>query len=334
MKKRIVAILAATICIFGAVCAFAQGSGYNLKYSIDINLTQNQVMIYEKDENGNYTKPYKTFVCSVGETTPEGEFYTTDKYIWRFLFGDVYGQYATRITGHILFHSVPYYKQDKSTLEYEEYNKLGTTASMGCIRLTVEDAKWIYDNCPSGTRVRMFRSDEKMPLEKPVAQKLDLSDTVMRNWDPTDPDARNPWIGYEDRKELEKLGLTTQNLEISAGDKVYTKDVLIKNDAYYLPLNDINQIFKALGLKADNEIIAGAAISIDKSVEVKESEIQKIRYDNYTLNENKVIVVLNSKKLKTTALAYKNEPILNLNTICFMADINFKIKDGKMNFIK
>jgi lipoprotein-anchoring transpeptidase ErfK/SrfK len=68
------------------------------------------------------------------------------------LCGNVYGQYACRITGSILFHSVPYEKQDKSTLEWWEYDKLGETASLGCIRLTVEDAKWIYDNCAKGTR--------------------------------------------------------------------------------------------------------------------------------------------------------------------------------------
>ena len=141
----------------------AKASGY--PYYITVNLTDNIVTVYEQNASGAFTVPKKAFVCSGGWGTPEGTFRTTDKYTWRILFGNVYGQYATRINGHILFHSVPYFKKDKGTLEYEEYNKLGETASAGCIRLTAADAKWIYDNCPVGTTVRMYRGEVKEPLQ-------------------------------------------------------------------------------------------------------------------------------------------------------------------------
>lgn len=148
MKKRIIrGLLFCLLLCSLSVTAFA-GEKEKHPYSVAVNLTENIVTVYEKDEKGDYTVPVKAFLCSVGESTPEGTFQTIEKYDWRYLFGDVWGQYATRITGHYLFHSVPYFEKDKSTLEYEEYNKLGTTASMGCIRLTVKDAKWIYDNCP------------------------------------------------------------------------------------------------------------------------------------------------------------------------------------------
>ena len=109
--------------------------------------------------------------------------------------GNVYGQYACRITGSILFHSVPYEKKDKSTLEWWEYDKLGTKASLGCIRLKVEDAKWIYDNCVPGTKVEFYTSSNPGPLGKPTAQKI-TEDEEVRNWDPTDPDPNNPWKKY------------------------------------------------------------------------------------------------------------------------------------------
>ena len=32
-------------------------------------------------------------------------------------------------------------------------SNLGRKASHGCIRLKIDDAKWIYDNCPYGTTV-------------------------------------------------------------------------------------------------------------------------------------------------------------------------------------
>ena len=117
----------------------------------------------------------------------------TDKYVWRALNGGVYGQYATRITGSYLFHSVPYYRQDKSTLETGEYNKLGSRASAGCVRLCVRDVKWIYDHCASGTIVTLYDdSNLQEPLMKPNAIRIP---TNSRNagWDPTDPDGRNPW---------------------------------------------------------------------------------------------------------------------------------------------
>ena len=163
-------------------------------YYIKVNRTQNIVIIYTKDSNGGYTVPYKAMVCSVGmnNATPTGTYNTTDKYTWRLLSGNVYGQYATRITGHYLFHSVPYVTQNKADLEYDEFNKLGEAASLGCIRLSVEDAKWIYDNCPKGTTVTIYDSNEPEPLAKPTPIRIDTNDS-RRVWDPTDPDPSNPW---------------------------------------------------------------------------------------------------------------------------------------------
>lgn len=59
---------------------------------------------------------------------------------------------------------MPYQQKDKSTLEWWEYDKLGTKASLGCIRLKVEDAKWIYDNCIPGTKVEFYSSATPGPL--------------------------------------------------------------------------------------------------------------------------------------------------------------------------
>ncbi len=123
----------------------------------------------------------------------------TNKYTWRLLEGNVYGQYACRIVGSILFHSVPYEKKDKATLEWWEYDKLGTKASLGCIRLKVIDAKWIYDNCISGTKVEFYSDTNPGPLGKPTADKI-TDDEEVRNWDPTDPDKKNPWPEYLKKK--------------------------------------------------------------------------------------------------------------------------------------
>ena len=165
-------------------------------YYIKVNYTANVVTIYTKDNEGKYTIPVKAMVCSTGTATPRsGVYKMSDKYRWHELNGGVYGQYCSRITGHILFHSVPYKTNSPDTLKYTSYDKLGTTASAGCIRLTVADALWIYSNCPSGTYVEFYSSSNPGPLGKPSAQKIS-SNVTCRNWDPTDPLSNNPWHTY------------------------------------------------------------------------------------------------------------------------------------------
>lgn len=188
------------------------------KYYIKVNNQANVVTIYKKDSNGYYTVPCKAMVCSIGTSTPEsGVYKTSDKYTWRKLFGHtegtyVYGQYATRIVKSILFHSVPYQNpNDPSSLEYWEYDKLGTKASAGCIRLTVEDAKWIYDNCAKGTQVEFYSSEDPGPLGKPTAQKISNESAEVRGWDPTDPSGSNPWKTYNANKQTQQNNNKNQN---------------------------------------------------------------------------------------------------------------------------
>lgn len=148
-------------------------------------------------------------ICSTGRDTPAGVFSISDKYVWRLLVGDVFGQYASRICSDILFHSVPYYTQDKGDLETAEYNKLGTKASLGCIRLKVEDCKWIYDNCPPGTIVEIYDDEANPgPLGKPTISEIPLT----AKWDPTDPDSRNPWSFH-----VKSLTISEENVTIERG---------------------------------------------------------------------------------------------------------------------
>ena len=199
-------------------------------YYITVNVAQNTVTIYEDVAE----TAIKAFACSVGEETPLGSFRTSSQYQWRPLFGDVYGQYATRITGHILFHSVPYLEMEKDTLEYEEYNKLGETASAGCIRLTTADAKWIYDNCPAGTRVDIYESQNAEPITPAKPVRIGTND-VRKGWDPTDPDEDNPW-------QREKVSVAFQ-----AGSVPQEIDLYVKDDSYYIAGQDAKTVFALMG---------------------------------------------------------------------------------------
>ncbi len=88
-----------------------------------------------------------------------------DRSEWCLMVDGTWGQYAYRINGPIMFHSVPYYEREKDTLEYDEYNKLGEAASLGCVRLSVIDAKWIFDNCKWGTEVEIYDDEDPGLLE-------------------------------------------------------------------------------------------------------------------------------------------------------------------------
>lgn len=159
-------------------------------WEILVNNATNTVTVYQ---NG---VPVRNMICSTGSGTPGGGTYTLGgKMRWHALFGGVYGQYVTRITGSILFHSVPYMRYgDPSSLEPGEFDRLGTAASMGCVRLMVRDAKWIYDNCPTGgCSVTFYSSGDPGPLGWPVSYKISGLPDNMPAWDPTDNSGGNPW---------------------------------------------------------------------------------------------------------------------------------------------
>ena len=165
-------------------------------FYIKVNKKENFAIVYGIDKKGKYSVPYKAFVCSTGredDFTPNGTFTVSEKYRWRLMVDNTYAQYAVRIQGQIMLHSVPYTSPESDALEYWEYNKLGNVASLGCVRFQVADIKWIYDNCPEGTKVKIYsKTNEEPVLPLPEMQKLNESDP-RSSWDPSDPDENNPW---------------------------------------------------------------------------------------------------------------------------------------------
>lgn len=165
-------------------------------YTIYVNRALNCITVMRQETDGTW-EPVKAMVCSCGRQghkTPEGVFQTSNYYEWRRLVDDTYGKYAVRFNGKILFHSVPYAEPSPDALLWQEYNILGEHASLGCVRLSVEDARWIYDNCKPGTTVVVY-SDSETPglLGKPSAITI-AENSPYRGWDPTDADLNNPWL--------------------------------------------------------------------------------------------------------------------------------------------
>ena len=124
-------------------------SSTNFLINVDIN---NQKTYVYKNESNNWTL-LKTFPCSTGvdgENTPVGSFSIKEKGKW--FFSDEYnqgGKYWSQITGDILFHSLPYSNDETTIVDYT----INKPSSHGCIRLYLDDAKWIYENIPRDSKV-------------------------------------------------------------------------------------------------------------------------------------------------------------------------------------
>ena len=183
---------------------------------IRVNRAENFVTVYGMDYEGKHTIPYKTFWCSTGlnpESTPLGQFKISERYDWRIMVDGSYAQYAVRIYGPIMLHSIPYTYGKHDALEYWEYNKLGKPASLGCVRLRVKDIKWIYDNCNDGTKVTIYSEpDEEPEIALPKIKKIKKSNKN-KNWDPTDPAKGNPWKNKKKTNTRKKT--TTKEQESS-----------------------------------------------------------------------------------------------------------------------
>ncbi len=194
-RKKTLSMLLILTLVFSIVFSsvtISDAATYTGKYWLKVNEQRNVITAYKKVD-GKW-KPIRAMLCStgLGGATPKGTFYTQGKWRWGALMNDVYGQYCTHITEDILFHSV-YYKDNykKNTQVTSQFNLLGSAASHGCIRLSVMDAKWIYDNCKVGTKVTVYRSSTSGPLGKP--KPIKVSQSRYAYWDPTDPDSANPY---------------------------------------------------------------------------------------------------------------------------------------------
>ena len=112
---------------------------------------ETQTMIF-KGSKGKWVPVYN-WNCSVGASstpTVHGFFKVQAK---GYSFGDGYTcYYYTQFYGDYLFHSVLYHE---GTFNVRN-GRLGAHISHGCIRLKIDNAKWIYDNIPRGTKVYIY----------------------------------------------------------------------------------------------------------------------------------------------------------------------------------
>lgn len=118
------------------------------KYFLWVDISRQTVNIFEGTKE-KY-KLIKTMSCATGKNispTARGTFTIQTRGAW-FFTGSSGAKNWVQFNGAYLFHSV-IMNENKIVKD----NTLGKRASAGCIRLSVNDSKWIYDNITNGTTV-------------------------------------------------------------------------------------------------------------------------------------------------------------------------------------
>ena len=166
-----------------------------------------QSVVAFRAEDGEWIEE-RVMICSTGRTktmTPRGEFRIYETYEFKRLGTKgnyCCGLYACRFYRGYLFHSVPISYEALNDVELghrmmymEKFEQLGQGASDGCVRLTVADAKWIYDNCELNQTVVVITDAEgPEPSARPtVIWEAPYTDENGFGWDPTDPHPDNPY---------------------------------------------------------------------------------------------------------------------------------------------
>ena len=155
--KRLLALMLAAVLLAGLVPALnrvARAEG--LQYWIGVDVQNQRTTIYRVSDNHVVHR----WLCTTGKSstpTPQGVFYLpaskgSERQEW-FNFTACCVKYAVRYTRSLYFHSVLFGSRNDNTMWVKTLRNLGHSGSAGCIRLEVQHAKWICDNCPTGTMV-------------------------------------------------------------------------------------------------------------------------------------------------------------------------------------
>lgn len=123
------------------------------EYFIWVDIARQMTYVLKYDEN-NVLRLEKTIVCATGKNespTTRGYFTISDRgesfYNARLGSG---ARYWVRFNGSYLFHSIAL-NEDGSVKD----DTLGVRRSDGCVRMSMEDSRWFYENIPYGTAVRV-----------------------------------------------------------------------------------------------------------------------------------------------------------------------------------
>lgn len=203
-----------------------------IPYAITVDVKNQVTTVYGLDENGEYTQIVRQMLCSTGTKyfpSDIGQF-TLSGRTARWCYFPEWGshaQYWTKINSSIAFHSVIYNTVDTMDLAVSSYKNLGSRASHGCIRLTVNDAKWIYKNCGQGVVVTITDDLPSDPELKRALKLPALNQSNMLPYVTATPTAAPVYIPGTLPYELKALKKN------SSGEEVFWLQSKLKELGYY-----------------------------------------------------------------------------------------------------
>ncbi len=140
---------------------FSQNAVYSDEYVMPImayvKRSKSRVYVYGWDGSG-YNEELKVFRCSCGKpSTPtlKGTYYCIGPISeWYYMqSSNVWVKYAFQIKGNYFFHSVLFSHKGNKYPTSTSVRNLGSNVSHGCIRLAVDDIKWLYEHGTVGMKV-------------------------------------------------------------------------------------------------------------------------------------------------------------------------------------
>lgn len=127
------------------------GAWSKTNYAITVDLTNHWLCIFTGGHNNwSLLDSWQVSNGRLDMPTVTGDYEVGIK---GYSFGSGYTcYYYTQIWGDYLFHSAMY---REGTFELMD-GPLGVYSTHGCVRMDIGNAKWIYDNIPAGTKIRIY----------------------------------------------------------------------------------------------------------------------------------------------------------------------------------
>ena len=205
-----------------------------VQYSFEVDINNQVVKVWKYNEaTQDYTDLDRAFLCATGTKsypTPLGTFVLpgrTARWSTFPTWGGGYAQYWTKIDDSIAFHSVLYENSDTSTLKESSLTSLGKRGSHGCIRLTVADARWIYDHVRDGMTVYIHEDAASDPELRYAIRPGELNRSNMLPYTTPEP----PVYTYDGTRppegEIRSLNLGKE------GADVYWLQMKLKEMGFY-----------------------------------------------------------------------------------------------------
>ncbi|MCR5808263.1 MAG: hypothetical protein K6G56_01735 [Clostridiales bacterium] len=162
----------------------------NLPYYLYYEKGSATLTIYEIGEDGYYSKVYKTYRTAYHPTkTPVGTFTLggdSAREKWHAFGSHGFARFAVKYASGVYLHGPLYWTKDPNDLNVDYYDGdhyIGGPNSGGCLRMVVEAIRFIYENCPEGTKLKIVNGSPLGTTSPDVPPRNGLLH------DPTDVDA-------------------------------------------------------------------------------------------------------------------------------------------------